>query len=121
MSASKARKIVELYRAIEARDEEIARLRDGPWIGECQACGHQHEARRPQPLHDQAALDAAVEQANARQNAAWRLMCEKMVAAERERWCDLLRECEQSLSDMTGPYWPARVEVLRRVQAALRA
>ena len=29
---------------------------------------------------------AAVAQANERQNAAWRLMCEKMVAAERERW-----------------------------------
>lgn len=38
------------------------------------------------PLYDQAAVDAAVERANARQNAAWRLMCEKMVAAERERW-----------------------------------
>lgn len=33
-----------------------------------------------------ATLEAAVEQANARQNASWSLMCEKMVAAERERW-----------------------------------
>jgi hypothetical protein len=37
------------------------------------------------PLYDQAAIDAAVEQAIARNNAAWRLMCEKMVAAEREK------------------------------------
>lgn len=36
-------------------------------------------------LYSEAELDAAVEQANARQNAAWRLMAEKMVAAERER------------------------------------
>lgn len=43
------------------------------------------------PLYDQAALDAAVEQANARQNAAWRLMCDKMVAAERERGAKLRR------------------------------
>lgn len=42
------------------------------------------------------------------------------VAAERERFLPLLRECETLLSDMTGPHWPARVEVLRRVQAALR-
>lgn len=34
----------------------------------------------------EAAIQAAVEQANARQNAAWRLMCDKMVAAEREQW-----------------------------------
>ena len=33
----------------------------------------------------QAYAAAAVAQANERQNAAWRLMCEKMVAAERER------------------------------------
>lgn len=32
-----------------------------------------------------AEIQEAVEQANARQNAAWRLMCDKMVAAERER------------------------------------
>jgi hypothetical protein len=38
------------------------------------------------PLYDQAALDAAVEQANARQNSAWRLMCAKMIEAERAKW-----------------------------------
>lgn len=42
-------------------------------------------------LYDQAALDAAVEQANARQNAAWRLMCEKMVAAEQKRCANVVR------------------------------
>lgn len=30
--------------ALKAAVGEIERLRAGPWIGKCQACGHEHEA-----------------------------------------------------------------------------
>jgi hypothetical protein len=55
--------------------------------------------------------EKATEQANARQNASWALMCEKMVAAEREACalvCDVLPapdyvSCDdQSMWDVTS-------------------
>jgi hypothetical protein len=39
-----------------------------------------------------AAREAATEEANRRANASWRLMCEKMVAAERAACVQLLRD-----------------------------
>jgi hypothetical protein len=44
--------------------------------------------------------EKATEQANARQNASWALMCEKMVAAEREA-CALL--LEENVQECNGP------------------
>ena len=49
-----------------------------------------------EPLYDGHALDAAVEQANARQNGAWRLMCEKLVAVERAWFAQVLSEWDRT-------------------------
>lgn len=51
-------------------------------------------------MFTRAQLDEAVAQANERQNAAWRLMCEKMVAAERGRAVMLRTVSIQVLRDM---------------------
>jgi hypothetical protein len=55
----------------------------------------------PEQLGRFAALVAekATEQANARQNASWARMCEKMVAAEREK---VLREIADAKSNETN-------------------
>lgn len=40
-----ARATLASERAANARlTDELERLRAGPWIGKCQACGHEHEA-----------------------------------------------------------------------------
>jgi hypothetical protein len=36
----------------EAYKAEAESLRAAPWVGTCQACGHQHEAGRPKPLSE---------------------------------------------------------------------
>jgi hypothetical protein len=67
----------------------------------------------PKFLERFAALVAekATEQANARQNASWALMCKKMVAAEREA-------CAKAAEDfLTG----GRSPLGRSVAAAIRA
>jgi hypothetical protein len=55
---------------------------------------------------------AATEEANRRANASWSLMCEKMVAAEREACAKVCVELEAQLEEF---------EALNRAAAAIRA
>lgn len=63
-----------------------------------------------EPLYDQAALDTAVAQANASQNGAWRLMCEKRTEIEVERCAAICRaradkmEAEAQRASDAGEY-----------------
>ena len=62
--------------------------------------------------------EKATEEANARANASWTLMCKKMVAAEREACADLVFAMVQNVEIRTEkPIWA----YLHEAQSAIRA
>ena len=50
--------------------------------------------------------EKATEEANARSNASWTLMCKKMVAAEREACVQIV---EREASQYTNPVWAVEI------------
>jgi len=50
--------------------------------------------------------EKATEEANARANASWTLMCKKMVAAEREACVQIV---EREASQYTNPVWAVEI------------
>lgn len=85
---------------MNARDKELAEEAELPFHGNNPMWSELDYDQKNKMLERFADLirEDATEKANARANTSWALMCEKMVAAEREKFCAALRQLHDSYS-----------------------